>query len=219
MNRKGTQGLGLVALGAALAMTACVYESDPAPSPSYGSGGGGAYAGGGGGSTTTSPGDTSQPSATPILVQVDPDKTLTATPGGGVGVFVEYRIGGHWHVWWTCDTSTTNLSCAFDVKVSVAQGAITNVANQGLAAADSVATPTAQAFEATTTTTTSIEGVTFDTTPGGVITLEAAVGGQYFLTTPQNTEAAFIFFSQDGQVNGGYEGLLTNPLELEGSSP
>jgi hypothetical protein len=217
MNRMGTRGLGLVALAATFAMTtaACVYESDPSPSPSYVAGG----ANGGGGGSASTPPDTSTPSATPILVQVDPDKTLSATAGAGVGVFVEYRLGGHWNVWWTCDTSTTGESCAFDVKVSVSQGAITNVANQGFASADAVATPTAQAFEATTTTTTNTDAVTFDTAPGAVITLEASVGGQYFLTTPSGTTAAFIFFSQDGQVNGGYQGLLTNPLELEGSSP
>ncbi len=217
MNRMGTQGLGLVALAAAFAMSgaACVYESDPSPSPSYTGGAPGPS----GSLPPSSSGGTAQPSASPVLVQVDPDKTMSATPGAGVGVFVEYHLGGGWHVWWTCDTSTTGQSCAFDVKISVASGAITNAANQGFGDADSLATPSAQAFEATTTTTTNMDGVTFDTTPGAVITLEATVGGQYFLTTPSGTTAAFIFFSQGGQVNGGYQGLLTNPLMLEGSSP
>jgi hypothetical protein len=50
------------------------------------------------------------PSATPLLVDVDPNQTLSAAPGQGAGVFIEYKTGGHWHVWWTCDTALTLTS-------------------------------------------------------------------------------------------------------------
>jgi hypothetical protein len=145
------------------------------------------------------------------LVDVDTNQTLQAQPGQGVGVFTEYQTGGHWHVWWTCDTSVTNLSCHFQVNVTVASGAITNVVNQLSDPAGHVAQPSSNAVSATTLTTTSVDGMTFDTSPGVIITLNATIDG--------NEEGAFLFFVQDGQVNGGYQGALSDPLMLEPSSP
>ena len=112
----------------------------------------------------------------PMLVVVDTDRVMNATPGQGVGVFTEYTTGGHWHVWWTCDTSKTDESCAFDVKISLASGALTNVAGTSLGAGDQVTQAAPQSVEATTTTTATIQGVTFDTVPGATITVDAQVG-------------------------------------------
>jgi hypothetical protein len=44
-----------------------------------------------------------------------------------------------------------------------------------------------------------------------VITVEASVGGV--------KDGSFLFFVQDGKVNGGYAGKLTNPLQLQGKTP
>jgi hypothetical protein len=138
---------------------------------------------------------------------------MTAAPGDGVGVFTEYQTGGHWHVWWTCDTNKTNLPCAFDVTVSIASGSITNLASQAFERTDRLSQPSATQIEATTNTTSAIDGVTFDTPPGSgtpVITLDAKVNGQ--------EDGSFLFFVQKGEVNGGY-GAVSDPLMLEPLTP
>jgi hypothetical protein len=145
------------------------------------------------------------------LVDVDPNQTLTAQPGQGVGVFTQYQSGGHWTVWWTCDTNVTSLPCNFQIDVTVASGTITNVVNQLTEQGALLSQPSSNEVSATTTTTTAVDGIVFDTTPGAVITLDAKVGG--------TDDGSFLFFVQDGQVNGGYQGTLSDPLMLEPSSP
>jgi len=193
---RGRAAARAVALAAAVAalLAGCVVRSGPvetesappAPPPSGGS-------------------------ASPVLADVDTGRTMTAAPGSGVGVFTEYQAGGHWHVWWTCDTSVTGLSCSFQVEASVASGAITNVSPELLETGDTLDQPSGQSVRAVTTTTTGTDGMTFDTAPGAVITLDAVVNGQ--------RDGAFLFFVQNGAVNGGYAGTLTDPLMLEPSSP
>ncbi len=185
-------------------------------------GGGGGYVGGygstGSGSSSggASAGSTGTGSGQPLLVDVDPNRTMTASPGDGVGVFTEYQTGGHWHVWWTCDTNKTSLGCSFDVSVSVLSGTIANLSGQGLTSDDRLQQPSTQAAQATTTTTTSVDGMTFDTPldPNGdvpVITLDAKLNGQ--------EDGHYLFFVQDGKINGGYTGTITDPLMLEPSTP
>jgi hypothetical protein len=161
--------------------------------------------------TTTVQADGGAITTQPILVDVDPDKTLTAAPGQGVGVFVEYQTGGHWHVWWTCDTTKTSLNCVFDVKGSVDSGALANVQAEAFEPADTLSSPSAQSFEAKTTTTTAVDGVRFDAPLGATLTVDAAIGGL--------RDGSFYFFVQNGQVNGGYTGRLTDPLKFEASTP
>lgn len=167
---------------------------DPAPPAS-----------GGTGSSTSS--------GTPILVVVDTNKTMTAAPGDGVGIFTEYSSGGHWHVWWTCDTNSSkgsHQSCAFDVRASVQSGSFSNVTSDNLSDRDTL-TDDLQNVHATSTTSTAVQGVFFDTKPGASIVLRGSVGGV--------ADPSFFFFVQDGVVNGGFQGKLTNPLEFQGSVP
>ena len=181
------------------------------------SGGGGGYgyasSSGGSGTTSSSSGGTNRQ---PMLVDVDPNQTLSASPGDGVGVFTEYKTGGHWHVWWTCDTNMTALSCAFDVKVSVTTGSIASAAAQLGDRGDALTQADAQDIEATANTTTGTDGITFDTVvPTGttpVITLTATING--------TADPEFLFFVQKGEVNGGFPASrLTDPLMLEPSTP
>lgn len=184
---------------------ACVVESDR---PGYaGSGGGSAPPQADAGVASTC---ATTPSTTPIVADLDTDQTMNATPGDGVGVFVEYAAGGHWHVWWTCDTNKTGKSCDMDVAVSIAAGAITNATSDASSDKGGLST-TAQKVESKTTTTTTVDGVRFDTAPGAKITLTASVDGCY--------DGSFLFFVQGGKVNGGYAGVLTDPIQLEGSAP
>ncbi len=139
----------------------------------------------------------------PVVVLVDPDRTLTAKPGQGVGVFTEYATGGHWHVWWTCDTAVngTGDPCFFQVEASVSSGAITSSGG-----GDPVSRQTSQDIEATTTTSTGLDQIYFDTTPGQAIELDVRLNGV--------RDGRFLFFVQNGVVNGGYTGTLSDPLVL-----
>jgi hypothetical protein len=196
-------------------LAACVFDDEPPrrlapePHPAYDPGGnGGGSTGGGTGSTADNTGGSSSPS--PMLVEIDTDQTMSADPGQGVGVFVEYAKGGHWHVWWTCDTAKTRQSCEFSVSASVASGNITNVDARDLAGGFHT-TPTSSRVEAKITTTNQVNGLRFDTNAGTVLTLDASVGGL--------KDGAFLFFVQNGKVNGGWTGKLTNPLQLQGNVP
>ncbi len=159
-----------------------------------------------------SPSATTTPSSvTPILVDVDTGKTMNAAPGDGVGIFVEYAAGGQWHVWWTCDTNKTNESCAFNIKIAAKTGSMSDLALSGAAQGDNLQQTDTQTLIATTTTTSNAVDVKFTGDPGGTIEIEAAVGGV--------DDSSFFFFVQDGTVNGGYAGTLTDPLRFEGNSP
>lgn len=149
-------------------------------------------------------------SATPILVEIDTDQTMSADPGQGVGVFVEYGKGGQWHVWWTCDTLKTQKTCDFNLSMSVATGQISSINTEELAGGLSTS-PSPTQLDASTTTSTQVHGVRFATAPGAVLTLSATVSGL--------KDGSYIFFVQDGKVNGGFQGQLTNPLKLQGKTP
>lgn len=165
---------------------------------------GAGFGGGTGGAPSGAP-------AQPMLVEVDADKTMTAQPGQGVGVFTEYGSGGHWHVWWTCDTYRSGQPCSFQVTVTVASGAIANASGEALEASDELVQPAASEVEVVTRTSTRSDGVRFDTSPGAVITLDAKLNGQ--------DDGSILFFVQDGVVNGDYSGTVTDPLMFEPASP
>jgi hypothetical protein len=191
---------------------ACVYSDEPprrlapephpyeaSPPPSDGTGGTGG--------TTAEP-PSSSPS--PMLVEIDTDQTMSADPGQGVGVFIEYATGGHWHVWWTCDTAKTGQSCDFSVSAAAKSGNITNPDSSQLEGG-LLATPDPSTVEAKVTTTNQVHAIRFDTTPGAIVTVKASLGGL--------TDGSYLFFVQDGKVNGGFTGRVTNPLQLQGKVP
>lgn len=159
------------------------------------------------GTTTTSP--------APILVVLDTDQVMNADPGQGVGIFTEYFTGGKWHVWWTCDTTLSKQTCDVALSATVASGTIDNV-DAGELQGGVVSTPSPSRVEARVTTTTEVHGITFTTAPGAIVTLEATVGG---LKEGPGTNHSFFFFVQDGKINGGFGGRLTNPLQLQGKTP
>lgn len=211
--RSIAQTLALGGIVSAALLMGCSVQGSTEPEGSgegYGSGGSSSSSSG---SSSSSSG--SGASAQPMLVDVDPNRTMNATPGNGVGVFTQYVTGGHWNVWWTCDTSKTSLPCAFDVTVTVSTGTLANVAGQSPLSGSPVTQVSQQSIELVTTTTTGIDGMTFDTVvPAGatpIITLNAKLGGV--------DDAQYLFFVQDGQINGDYAGSLTDPLMLEPSSP
>jgi hypothetical protein len=161
--------------------------------------------------STPSPSSSATSTPTPILVDVDTGKTMNAAPGDGVGIFVEYAAGGKWHVWWTCDTNKTSESCAFNVQIAVKSGSMTGLALSGAAQGDDLQQSDAQTLQATTTTTSNAVDVRFAGDPGGTIEITASVGG--------GNDSSFFFFVQNGTVNGGYTGQLSDPLRFEGNAP
>jgi hypothetical protein len=169
----------------------------------------------GSGTAAPAPSDPGTVSPAPLLVVVDTDQVMNADPGRGVGVFTEYAAGGKWHVWWTCDTALSNQSCDVALSATVATGTIANVDASALQEG-SVITSNPSRLEARVTTSNQVHGVTFTTNPGAVITLEATVGG---LREGPGPNKSFFFFVQDGKINGGYGGKLTNPLQLQGKTP
>jgi hypothetical protein len=211
-------GLSTVALASSL--FACVIEDAPprrlapdsAPSnPGSGSSGGTGAVGDDG--STLPPSSPASPA--PMLVVVDTDQVMNADPGQGVGIFTEYGAGGKWHIWWTCDTARSGQDCDVSLSATAASGNISNVDAAELEAG--VATsPTPSRVEARVRTSTQVHGITFTTNPGAVITLDATIGG---LREGPGANGSFFFFVQDGKINGGFEGRLTNPLQFQGKTP
>jgi hypothetical protein len=200
--------LRAVAIGLAVSapfFIGCSAESDSRPSWGGGTSGTPAYAGPPASAPATGA------SAQPMLVVVDTDLTMTAQPGEGVGVFTEYATGGHWHVWWTCDTNRTQLGCSFDVNVSIVSGAIANVSGEGLQPGDRLVQSGGGPIDVLTETFAAFEGVTFDTAPGAIITIDAKLNGV--------DDGRLFFFVQDKLINGDFKGTFTDPLMFEPSSP
>jgi hypothetical protein len=161
-------------------------------------------------SPAAAPAPTTSSAVSPMLVEVDTDQTMDAVGGEGVGVFVEYGKGGHWHLWWSCDTNRTAQSCDFKVTAVANSGALskldTSEVHDGSAAADGTT-----GIVATTTSTTGVNGMRFESDPGAIVTVSASVGSLQ--------DGSFLFFVQDGKVNGGFAGKLTNPLQFQGNTP
>jgi len=147
-----------------------------------------------------------QPPSTPQVAVVDPDRTLTAKAGDGVGVFVEYRTGGTWTISWTCDTARSAQSCPFTIHVSGSDLALVDKS-----VSSGTASATATSVDAVSDTDFAVDSVTFRGKPGGRILLDATVGGLH--------DGSYLFFVQDGKVNGGYSGVLSNPIYLEPKKP
>jgi hypothetical protein len=134
---------------------------------------------------------------------------MNADPGQGVGVFVEYEAGGGWTLFWTCDTALSGRTCDVSLGLST-DGAISSVNADGVPGGY-VAQPTSSRLDVSTTTGSELHTIRFHTDPGAVVTLDARVGGL--------SDGSFLFFVQDGKVNGGFAGALTNPLRFQGNTP
>lgn len=215
-------GLSTIALASTL--LACVIEDAPPRrlADDHGDRGTGSSGTGGTGSTggTSGDGSTTAPPSTPtspapMLVVVDTDQVMNADPGQGVGIFTEYSAGGKWHVWWTCDTAKSQQDCEVVLSATAASGNIADVDAAELEGGF-VTSPTASRVDARIRTSSQVHGIRFTTDPGAVITLEATIGG---LKEGPGPNGSFFFFVQDGKINGGFTGRLTNPLQLQGSKP
>jgi hypothetical protein len=151
----------------------------------------------------------------PMLAVVDTGQVMNAQPGQGVGIFTEYAAGGTWHVWWTCDTARSQLDCDVALSATVAAGQVSALDAAELPAG-ALTSPSPSRLEVRVVTSTQVHGLTFRTNPGAIVVLEATIGGLKF---GSGAPGSFFFFVQDGKINGGFTGPLTNPLQLVGSKP
>jgi uncharacterized membrane protein YgcG len=172
------------------------------------------FSGGNGGDGYTGP-NTNPTQTTVAQVAIDADATLAAKGGDGVGVFVEYATGGHWHVFTACDynlPTNQGMPCAFDVFAAAltsthgagAPGAgLSNAKGESLADKDEVSIQGDGTVHLFAETTTGLNGMTFDADPG--VTVEVDV----YL---DNTEDAhFIYWIGDKVL---HQGAPSDPLDL-----
>jgi len=155
----------VIALAACLGAAAagCVFE---------------AGSGDGGGPADTTP----PPDTRPAQVAIDADATLQAKGGDGVGVFVEYATGGHWHVFTACDfNAPTNpgYSCGFDVFANVLDpsASIANAKGEELDGKDGVDLQGDGTVHLYADTTVGLNGMTFDAPPGATVELDVYLDG------------------------------------------
>ena len=150
-------------------------------------------------------------SSSPMVVEVETNQTMVAKGGEGVGVFVQYRAGGHWHVWLTCDTLVSGLDCRFKVSAVASSGALSNLLQTPGKTAPIDLSTIGGAITASAQLTNEVAGIDFDSDAGATLTVTATVSGVQ--------SGDFFFFVQDGKVNGGFGGRLTNPLRFEPTKP
>ena len=165
--------------------------------------------------------------STPVIVDpppaaieqktIDADATLQAKGGDGVGVFVEYATGGHWHVFTACDfNQPTNpgVPCAFDVFASVVAGSsspstvaggprLSNAQGENLQNKDVVSLGGDGTVHLSTETDSGLNGMTFDSDPGAVVELDV------YLDSAEDPH--FIYWIGDGVL---HQGAPSDPLDL-----
>jgi len=155
--------------------------------------------------------DNNPPPTQPLTVVVDTDQTMQHVDGGqGVGVFVEYAKGGHWHVRWACDTALSGLPC--DFRIAMTGPGITNAKSTSFDSTDALDTASPDALVATTHVTMGVDAVDFDAQPGADVKIDLTMSGL--------RSGEFFFFIENGQVNGNFPAnKLTDPLIFEPSTP
>jgi hypothetical protein len=115
----------------------------------------------------------------PKQVSITGDKTLDAKPGEGVGIFIEYASGGHWHVRTSCDTNSSKVTCNFDVFASAIDNgaAITNITGEELESSDVAETAKDGSAHLGTTTSSEFDGMFFDAPAGSRVEFEVYFDG------------------------------------------
>ena len=173
-----------------------------------GDGHGHPYGGSGGGDGSQPPPDQTL-TANPQKVAIDTGATLTSPGGGGVGVFVQYASGGHWTFTTACDTTTSGVSCGFDLFLSGVDPAtvLSNPKGQALEATDNIEILADGSLHFQAITSTGLDGLTFDATPGADIQLE-----MYLDTQPQ---PRFVYWIGDKVL---HTGAPTDPVDLAPSA-
>ena len=148
----------------------------------------------------------------PLTVVIDTNQTMNAQGGQGVGVFVQYAAGGHWHVWWTCDTAVSGLACDFALGITGTEITSPTTHFDPSEHGDALATSTPDELDVTAHTTTGVDAVDFDAAPGTDVKIDLSMSGL--------RRGDFFFFVENGQIDGNFpSSKLTDPLIFEPSAP
>jgi hypothetical protein len=141
-------------------------------------------------------------------VTLDTGESLTTAIGEGTGVFVEYKAGGHWHVWTSCDTALTGYGCAYDVTAQVSGGSVSNLLGEDLESQDFSGSQCADTAYMSVNTGSNLDGILFDAPAGASVRVTAALGGALYRD--------LIYW-----ISGGapHNDANSNPLDLTPSAP
>ena len=171
----------VIALGSLVSM-ACAYDNGPA--------------------VETFPGDGSQ-NAPIYKATIDADATMTGIkPGEGVGMFVEYGVGGTWTVKFSCDTNTTNITCPWSIDAQTLDGTAispSGVDVQKLDSDDAVTHSRPDLLRYDGLTTTELDEFSFQIGAG------KPVGFDIWLLNEPNPNR-YVFWIGDGGLNKGISG-------------
>ncbi|WP_437625443.1 hypothetical protein [Sorangium sp. So ce1151] len=149
------------------------------------------------------------PTNDPLLVSIDTDAVLNSEPGEGVGIFVEYTAGGTWKLWTTCDTNQSKVVCSFDLYASVdTSSELLDIVGSDLEKTDATRLVDEGIAYFHAETGADIDAMTFTTTKGAVVRLEAYLDGAQ--------EPRFVYWFGDGVL---HEGAPSNPLDFEPTEP
>jgi hypothetical protein len=137
-------------------------------------------------------------------VTIDTGAAMAASPGEGVGIYVEYAGDGHWNVFTTCDTSISGASCNFDLVVSSDEStSIGAVEGSDLGPTDSLTLQSDGSIRLVADTDYGMNGFSFDADPGATIELDALLDGE--------AQPEFIYAISDGAL---LKGMPSNPVDF-----
>lgn len=149
------------------------------------------------------------PAEEPMLVSIKTDATVSADPGEGVGVFVEYAAGGAWRIWTTCDTNYSNVACLFDIYAAVDTASeIIELAGGELEGRDEAVLYPDGVAELSTSTSSDIDELRLKTTPGAILRLEVYLDGV--------AQPRFVYWQGEEVL---HQGAPTSPVDFEPTSP
>ena len=155
------------------------------------------------------PGDPDPPQDQISQVAIEADQALSANPGEGVGIFVEYRSGGEWHIWTTCDTFTSKVVCGFDIFAATHPDQLRGFAADQLEEGqDSLIDLGNGEIELRADTDSETDGMTVQTDPGAVLDLEVYLDA--------NSAQPFVYWVSDGVI---HTGAPSNPVEFIPQTP
>ncbi|MEZ4311387.1 MAG: hypothetical protein R3F14_25400 [Polyangiaceae bacterium] len=134
--------------------------------------------------------------ATISAVNIQPDRVLEATPGEGVGIFVEYQTGGFWKVWTTCDTFTSKQVCSFDIFASTREAKDLRVfGTEDVEGFDQLIDLGNGAVELLADTDSDTDALLLEVEPGAPLDLEVYIDGQ--------SAQPFVYWVSDDVIHAG----------------
>jgi hypothetical protein len=130
----------------------------------------------------------------PYHAVIDAGQTLSTKLGEGAGAFIEYKPGGSWKVWTSCDTKLTGLLCHFEVNF-LSRGVISEVEGVDLKATDYWQRQGDGSYTLAVDTASDSPGLRFMTPPGAIVDMQLTLDGQI--------DPTYFVWVGDGSVHDG----------------